>query len=89
MPGEFPDITKQGHSETRTSFVSSAAIANVTEGSPFALLYQCTRILSNEPLKTKSGMYEKLTCGARVPHERHPPSWSNNVIPSQILVKGS
>lgn len=40
MPEEFPDIKKEGHSETCTSFVSSAATAKVTGGSPFALLNQ-------------------------------------------------
>lgn len=37
-PWEFPDITKQGHSETWTSSVSCAAIAKVTSGCPFAVL---------------------------------------------------
>lgn len=40
MPGEFPDTTKQGHSETRTSLVFSAAIAKVTGESPLAVLHQ-------------------------------------------------
>lgn len=38
MPWELPDTTKHGHSETRTADVSSAAIANVTEGSSLAVL---------------------------------------------------
>lgn len=38
IPWEFPAITKQGHSETRTTSVSSAEIAKVTEGCPFAVL---------------------------------------------------
>lgn len=40
MPEEFPDTTKQGHSETRTSLVFSAAIAKVTGESPLAILHQ-------------------------------------------------
>lgn len=37
-PPEFPDITKWGHSETWTSPVACAAIANVTGDCPFAVL---------------------------------------------------
>lgn len=38
MPWELPDIKKQGHLETWTSAVSSAAMAKVTGGCPFAVL---------------------------------------------------
>lgn len=38
MPWESPDITKQGHFEIWTSAVSSAAMAKVTGGCPFAVL---------------------------------------------------
>lgn len=36
---ESPLIMKQGHSETWTSAVSSAAMANVTGGRPSSVLY--------------------------------------------------
>jgi hypothetical protein len=38
IPSDLPDIKKQGHSETWTSAVSSAAMAKVTGGRPFAVL---------------------------------------------------
>lgn len=38
IPLELPDIKKQGHLETWTSSFSSAAMAKVTGGCPFAVL---------------------------------------------------
>ena len=38
MPWESPEIKKQGHSETWTPSVSSAAIAKVTGACSFAVL---------------------------------------------------
>lgn len=37
----FPESEKQGHKDTLTSLVCWAAIANVTGGTPFAVLQKC------------------------------------------------
>ena len=84
-PCEFPDIKKEGHFETRTPGVSCAAIAKVTGGSSFAVLYckQDKKILTHainlqiNPTKSRNNMPfqgKELTCDIEVHNAHHRPS---------------
>lgn len=73
---KFPDIKKQGHSDTWTTSVSLAAMAKVSGGCPFAVLNSCKyglleNISTKEEAKIKSGRkvkLHKITCDVEVLH---------------------